>query len=118
VYVGQAKEHLAVDGDRISLLPDPHRLRNLQAIDELFQSIAQSAGKHSIGIILSGLLHDGAEGLKAIKEANGLAIVQSPEEAAFAGMPRRALEAADVDFVATVEQIIVLVRRMAAFYDC
>ena len=53
-------------------------------------------------MILSGTGADGSLGLKAIKENGGLVIVQSPDEAAYDGMPRSAIRTGLVDFVLPV----------------
>jgi two-component system, chemotaxis family, protein-glutamate methylesterase/glutaminase len=52
----------------------------------LFSSLALNAGRRTIGVVLSGLLKDGTLGLKAIKQAGGVALVQIPQEAEYPGM--------------------------------
>lgn len=59
-------------------------------IDIFFRSVAQDAGEHAIGVILSGTGSDGSRGLPDIHHAGGLTIVQDEESAAFDGMPRAA----------------------------
>jgi two-component system chemotaxis response regulator CheB len=66
------------------------------------------------GIILSGSLHDGADGLAAVKARGGLAIVQEPGEATHASMPEAAIAAAAPDHVLPVEDIARLLARVAA----
>jgi two-component system CheB/CheR fusion protein len=61
------------------------------SIDRFLDSIAQAWGEHGVGVILSGTGSDGAYGMRAIKAADGLTIVQSPQTAKFEGMPRAAL---------------------------
>jgi two-component system chemotaxis response regulator CheB len=67
------------------------------AIDPLFRSAALHYGPRVIGVVLSGLLSDGAAGLNAIKRCGGMALVQEPSEAVADEMPLRALEATTVD---------------------
>jgi two-component system chemotaxis response regulator CheB len=57
----------------------------------LLTSLAQTFGQHALGIVLSGMGSDGAEGLGAIYSAGGCAIVEDPSTAAVPGMPKRAL---------------------------
>jgi two-component system, chemotaxis family, protein-glutamate methylesterase/glutaminase len=57
----------------------------------LLTSLAAAFGQHSLGLVLSGMGSDGAEGLGAIYSAGGCAIVEDPETATVPGMPKRAL---------------------------
>lgn len=75
-------------------------------IDELFASIAAAADGNTIGVVLSGCLQDGSEGLKKIKEMGGIALVQDPTEAEFSYMPDFAIKKnKDIDFVGSSEEI-------------
>ena len=58
-----------------------------------------------MGVILSGLLWDGVEGLSAIHQAGGKCLVQSPADAIFQDMPLHAIDAVDIDFVGTADEI-------------
>jgi chemotaxis response regulator CheB len=104
-YLGEPDSHLLIGpGPRFHLLPDHfYRAHN---IDALFQSLAHHAGPRVIGVILSGMLKDGSLGLKAIKEAGGLAMVQSPDEALFKDMPQSAIEHDGViDFIGPIDAL-------------
>ncbi len=83
-------------------------------IDELFGSLATALGDRAIGVVLSGSAHDGTEGLRAIRAAGGLTLVQDPATAQFDQMPRSAIAAnvADVVLAPTAigEQLAVLSR--------
>lgn len=74
-------------------------------IDIFFRSLADDQQEKSIGIILSGMGSDGSLGLKAIKEKNGIVLVQDPETAKFDGMPRSATATVIADIIAPVEQL-------------
>jgi two-component system chemotaxis response regulator CheB len=75
-------------------------------IDLLFNSLARNAGARTIGVVLSGLMKDGSQGLAALKEAGGIALVQSPGEAGVKEMPRSAIEFdGPVDKVAPIEAL-------------
>jgi two-component system chemotaxis response regulator CheB len=83
------------------------------SIDALFCSLARHAGARTIGVILSGLLKDGTFGLKAIKEAGGVALVQSPKQAAYPDMPQSAIaHDGPIDMVAGVDEIAAEVCRL------
>ena len=102
-YVAPPDRHLTLGSDgRINLLPDGFYRGH--GIDALFTSLAHRAGGRAIGVVLSGVLGDGTVGLKAIKDAGGAALVQSPSEAEFPQMPQNAI-AYDgaVDLIAPVD---------------
>lgn len=84
-------------------------------IDFFFRSMAQDQREHSIGVILSGMGSDGTLGLRAIKEAAGLGLVQEPATAKFDGMPRSAVDAGLADITAPAgelpEKILSFLRR-------
>ncbi|WP_439399633.1 chemotaxis protein CheB [Bradyrhizobium sp. PMVTL-01] len=97
VYLGAPDHHLLLSGDHIRLGRGPRENMVRPAIDPLFRSAALHHGPRVIGVVLSGLLSDGAAGLNAIKRCGGMTIVQDPLEAIAAEMPQRALEAATAD---------------------
>ena len=75
------------------------------AIDPLFRSAASVYGSRVIGVVLSGLLHDGAEGLAVVKAHGGLTVVQDPSDAKYSAMPTAAIASTEVDSVAPVDRI-------------
>jgi hypothetical protein len=70
----------------------------ITAIGPLFRSAARFYGRRTIGIVLSGMLDDGAAGLIAIKKAGGIAMVQDPNDALFPDTPSNALAGAPVGY--------------------
>ena len=66
-------------------------------IDLFFRSLAAEHGERAVGIVLSGTGSDGTLGVRAIKGAGGLVMVQEPTSAKFDGMPRSALQTRLVD---------------------
>lgn len=85
---------------------DPVESRGLRLpIDIFFRSLAEDRQEKSIGIILSGMGSDGSLGLKAIKEKNGMVLVQDPSTAKFDGMPRSAIEAVIADIVISADEL-------------
>ena len=64
----------------------------MPCIDILFNSISRVYKDKAMGIILTGSLRDGVDGLKKIRKARGKTIAESKETAESYGMPRRALE--------------------------
>lgn len=68
-------------------------------IDIFMKSLADDFGEQAIGVVLSGTGSDGTRGIRTIKEAGGLVLVQDEESAKFDGMPRSAINTGIVDFV-------------------
>jgi two-component system CheB/CheR fusion protein len=68
-------------------------------IDFFMASLAGTMHERSVGIVLSGTDHDGTVGLKAIKAAGGLTLVQTPLSAEFPSMPQSAINAGTADLV-------------------
>ncbi|HPU50228.1 MAG TPA: CheR family methyltransferase, partial [Burkholderiaceae bacterium] len=66
-------------------------------IDFFMTSLAEQVPEHCVGIVLSGTDHDGTLGLKAIKAAGGLTMVQTPGMAEFSSMPQSAIAAGAAD---------------------
>jgi two-component system, chemotaxis family, CheB/CheR fusion protein len=73
-------------------------------IDFLFRSVAERLGD-GFAVILSGAGSDGSLGVRAVKEAGGIILVQDPNEADYASMPRSAIETGAVDFVLPVRDL-------------
>ena len=61
-------------------------------IDILFESVAKHYGRKAIGVILSGSGNDGTRGAKALQDAGGIVLVQSPDSAEFDSMPQSAID--------------------------
>jgi len=61
------------------------------SVDVLFHSVAQEFALTAVGILMTGMGDDGAEGLGAIKAAGGITIAQSEDTCVVAGMPRAAI---------------------------
>jgi two-component system CheB/CheR fusion protein len=74
-------------------------------IDHFFRSLADDQREHAIGVILSGSGNDGSLGLKAIKAAGGMVMVQSPETAKYTGMPDSAIATHLVDYVLPAKKL-------------
>lgn len=77
----------------------------LGAIDYFFHSLAMSHRQLAIGVLLSGMGHDGCGGLAAVREQGGATIVQSPQDALFGVLPQAAVDASQADLVLAAADI-------------
>jgi two-component system chemotaxis response regulator CheB len=78
-------------GDMAILSDGPPVNGHRPSVDVLFHSVAQEFGLTAVGVIMTGMGEDGAEGLGAIKAAGGMTIAQSEETCVVSGMPRAAI---------------------------
>ena len=113
VYVAAPDRHLLLVDGVIKLGAGPRENMVRPSIDPMFRSAALSYGSRVIGLILSGMLNDGAAGLHAVKSMGGTAVVQHPLDAEADQMPLAALETVDVDHVAPADQLGALLASLA-----
>jgi len=113
IYVAAPDLHMLVRPGRILMRRGPTENRTRPAVNALFRSAAVHYGSRVIGVVLTGLLDDGTEGLIAIKAAGGLSIVQDPDDAEWPSMPRNAIKRDHVDHIAPINQMSALLARLA-----
>lgn len=75
------------------------------SVDVMFHSVARSLGANAIGILLTGMGRDGAEGLLAMRKAGAETLIQSGETCVVNGMPKAAFEIGAADRVVALDQI-------------
>ena len=119
--VFQAKDNMLVSPDCVYVIPPNKSMSILHGKLQLFQplesrglrlpvdfflrSLADDRKEGSIGLILSGMGSDGSTGLRAIKEKNGIVLVQDPDTAKYDSMPRNAIESVLADIVAPPQDL-------------
>jgi two-component system chemotaxis response regulator CheB len=113
IVVAPPDFHLLLRDGHVLLRRGPQENRTRPAIDPLFRSAAVAYGPRVVGVVLTGLLDDGAAGLQAIKRCGGTCVVQDPDDAQWPDMPRRALERENVDHVATIAEMPALLDRLS-----
>ncbi len=106
IYVAPDGFHLLIDPGKVVRLSKSMPVNGLRPCATLMmESAAKVCGAATIGVILTGMGRDGADGMKAIKEAGGMNIAQSPETCVVFGMPKEAIDLGVVDKILPVDRI-------------
>ncbi len=103
VYVIPPNRQLSIVDHEISASEFDEPRGHRAPIDLFFRSVARLG--EGIAVILSGAGSDGALGVRAVKEAGGVILVQDPNEAEYPSMPRNAIATGMADFVLPVENL-------------
>ncbi|MET0147172.1 MAG: chemotaxis protein CheB [Ilumatobacteraceae bacterium] len=90
VYIGPGGMHLRLGPGRLVELSSTPAAIHRPSADELFRSVAVHAGRNGMGVLLTGIGDDGAQGLLAISRAGGRTLGQDEASSAVFGMPRAA----------------------------
>ena len=112
VFVIAPDRELVIEGDNVSARPFSEPRGRRAPIDMFFRSIASARGD-GVAIVLSGTGSDGAVGVRAIKEAGGVVMVQDPAEAEFPSMPQNAIATGAADFVLPLARMAKRLRDVA-----
>jgi two-component system chemotaxis response regulator CheB len=108
-YIAPGDQHLLVIRDgahyRCKLNDGPPVNRHRPSVDVLFRSVAQNAGSNAVGVMLTGMGRDGAEGMKEMREAGAPTIAQDENTSVVWGMPGAAWEIGAVQSLHPLPQI-------------
>ena len=104
VYVIPPDRRLQLDRSRDFGVAVRRAARAAAPIDLFFRSLAEQLGD-GFAVILSGAGSDGALGVRAVKEAGGIILVQDPAEAEYSSMPRSAIATGVADFILPVREL-------------
>ncbi|HPI02765.1 MAG TPA: chemotaxis response regulator protein-glutamate methylesterase [Candidatus Goldiibacteriota bacterium] len=99
---------------RVEIKDGPRVQRQRPSVDVLFHSVALSAGANAVGVILTGMGADGAEGMLKMKQAGAFNIAQDEASCVVFGMPQEAIKAGGVDLVAGLKKIPAAIADAAA----
>lgn len=113
IYLIPPRFNLTLEEGAFNLTPSPAGKALNLPIDIFFRSLAAECGDRAIAVILSGTGSDGARGIRAVKEAGGMIMVQAEASAKFAGMPASAIATGAADFVLPVEEMPVQLVKFA-----
>ncbi|HXH75903.1 MAG TPA: chemotaxis protein CheB [Bacteriovoracaceae bacterium] len=113
VYFAPPGYHLLIEKDKsFSLTTEAPVHFSRPSIDVMFDSAADAFGEGLVGIILTGASRDGALGLRKIKEAGGLTVVQQPDTAEEPLMPKSALPYVNQEYVLDLKSIASLLAEL------
>lgn len=105
-YIAPDSFHMRVkEGGKISLSDEPANNGHRPSGDVLLESVAKTYGKGGVAAILTGMGRDGAMGMKAIKQSQGITVAQNEESCVVFGMPNAAIEMKVIDKVLPLERI-------------
>jgi two-component system chemotaxis response regulator CheB len=110
--------HLEIEerrGELVCVLKDgPLVSGHSPSVDVMFHSVARSLGAHAVGVLLTGMGRDGADGLLAMRKAGAETLIQSGETCVVNGMPKAAFEIGAADRVVALDQIGATVGHLIA----
>ena len=109
VYIAPGDHHMRVERNGaqkiLRLTQDPLIGGHRPAVDPMFDSVAQAYGKQTVAVLLTGMGHDGAQGMKKIKESQGFTIAEDQSTSVVFGMPKSAIELGVVDRVVPLQAV-------------
>ncbi|WP_043307319.1 chemotaxis protein CheB [Pseudomonas sp. ML96] len=115
LYLAPDHHHLGFAANRGVLLDDGPPVEHVRpAANHMFRSVARHFGKQAIGIQMSGMGHDGAQGLAELHSTGALTLVQDPSSAVIDSMPKAAIELQAARQVLPPEGIAELLNAIAA----
>jgi two-component system chemotaxis response regulator CheB len=107
--VARGDRHLVLrrQGNRchVELVDGPLVSRHRPSVDVLFRSVAQAMGERAVGLIMTGMGDDGADGLLEMREAGALTFAQDEASSVVFGMPREAIERGAVSTVLSLDDL-------------
>jgi len=105
VLIGPGDVHLTIDNTGGVALPEQPIGLHRPSADELFRSLAAHVADRAVGVVLTGMGSDGAEGLLAMRRRGAVTIAQDETTSAVFGMPAAAVERDAVSTVAPIDRI-------------
>lgn len=112
VYVAPAGYHLLIDDHHVALSTEGPVNFSRPSIDVLFETAADAYGAGVVAVVLTGANADGAAGVRRVRAAGGISIVQEPTTATRREMPDAAIATGSADHVVPLEGIAPLLNRL------
>lgn len=113
IYLAPGGFHLRLDGNQRVVLCEGPRVNYVQpAADVAMLSLTRQLKGKLVGIVLTGMGKDGAEGIRHIKQIGGVTMAQDQQSSTIYGMPKAAAETGAVDFVLPPQKIAAKLREI------
>lgn len=112
IYVAPPDYHLLLSPGTVQLGHGPKENLQRPCINTMFRSAAAAYGERVTGVLLTGLLDDGAAGLWEIQQCDGATVVQDPDEAPFRSMPESAIRGLNVQYIVRLAEMPPLLARL------
>ena len=113
IYVAPPDNHLIVRAGYMEVVRGPKENGHRPAADALFRSAATAYGPRVVGVVLSGMQTCGTAGMMSIKARGGISVVQAPDTALAAEMPRSVIDRVRVDYVVDPRELPALLVDLA-----
>jgi two-component system chemotaxis response regulator CheB len=110
LYLAPPDRHLLVKDQRLLVTRGPRENSYRPAADALFRAAAVEYDSFVVGVVLTGMLHDGTAGLDFVKRCGGTTVVQSDAE--FASMPESALRQVAIDHAVPLAELGALLLKL------
>src|SRR6185295_19311048 len=112
VLIAPGDRHLEFDAQgRVHLTDGPEVNGVRPAADVTMRSAAEVFGRRAVGVVMTGMGRDGAEGVRLIKAAGGATLAQDQSTSVVYGMPRAAFETGAIDKVVALDELADAIRR-------
>lgn len=113
IYIAPPDYHMVFAPDSVHLRHGPREGLQRPSINVMFRSAAAVFGERTTGVVLTGMLDDGAAGLWEILQHGGATVVQDPEEAAYRSMPESAIRGLNVQYIVRLKEMAPLLTRLS-----
>jgi len=106
VYIAPSEIHLELEKNMIIRLCEGEKVNSVRpSIDVAMKSVIKIPRKTIVGVVLTGMGKDGAEGISYIKKMGGITITEDENSCVIYAMPKAAIATGDVDFIMVPEEI-------------
>jgi two-component system chemotaxis response regulator CheB len=116
VYIAPGGFHMTIGKNNVgtffvSISEEPSTTLHRPSVDVMINSVIESFGKNTLGVIMTGMGKDGLEGIRKLKQLGGYCLIQDEESSVVFGMPRAVIEAGFADVIAPLDKISEIINQ-------